>query len=143
MGASSGDGAREVNALAASLEQHGQDVSLYAGMLLNTLSSALPDHMIAVERKRGLRLLRRDRPAEVSAVVINVGDRRFQLERPHVGARPRAQVEHVVRGIVLSSDDLPLTEWTRALSAELTEAAGRDAGVAEAIETLIRGSGVD
>ena len=128
-----------MNALAASLHQQGQDISLYAGMLLNTLSAALPDRMIVVERVRGLRLLRRGKPAAVTAVTINVGDRRFRLERPRPGAFPTATVEHVVRDIVLSSDDLPLTEWTDALALELTEAAGRDAGVAQAIDLLISG----
>jgi hypothetical protein len=137
--ASSGEGARDVNALAASLERHGQDVSLYAGMLLTTLSSALPDRLISVEQERGLRLLRRGKPAGITAVTINVGDRRFRLERARPGSFPRATVEHVVRDIVLSSDELPLTEWTDALAIELTEAAGRDAGVAQAIDLLIRG----
>jgi len=137
MGGSSGGGARDVHALAASLQQQGQDISLYAGMLLNTLSSALPDRMIVVERARGL--FRRGKQAAVTAVTINVGDRRFRLQRPRPGAHPTATVEHVVRDIVLSSDDLPLTEWTDALAQELTEAAGRDAGVAQAIDVLISG----
>jgi hypothetical protein len=140
MGASSSEG--DVNALAASLEQHGQDVSLYAGMLLNTLSAALPDRLVVVERQRSLRLLRRGTPAAVTALTISVGDRRFRLERARTGAFPHATVEHIVRGIVLSSDDVPLTEWTDALAVELTEAAGRDAGVAEAIDLLIRGPGL-
>ena len=128
-----------MHALAASLHQQGEDISLYAGMLLNTLSSALPDRMIVVERARGLRLLRRGRPTAVTAVTINVGDRRFRLERLRPGAHPVATVEHVVRDIVLSSDELALTEWTDALAQELTEAAGRDAGIAQAIDLLISG----
>jgi hypothetical protein len=111
-------------------------------MLLNTLSSALPDRMIAVERERGFRFLRRGKAAGVTAVTISVGDRRFRLERARTGSFPSATVEHVVRDIVLSSDGLPLTEWTEALAIELTEAASRDAGVAQAIDLLIRSPGV-
>ncbi len=131
--------ANDVNALAASLRSHGQDASLYAGMLLNTLVSALPPHILTVERERGLRLLRRGQAAAVTAVTIEVGDRRFQLRRPEPTAVPTATVEHVVRGIVLSRDELSLTEWVEALGRELTLAAAKDAGIARAIDVLISG----
>jgi hypothetical protein len=128
--------ARDVNALAASLRAHGQDVSLYAGMLLNTLSSALPHHMTHVERERGF-LRHKDRA--IRAVTIHVSDRRFRLSREGVGAAPVATVEHIVRGIVLSVDTVPLTEWSDLLASELTEAAQQDSGVARAIDALITG----
>jgi hypothetical protein len=131
----------DVNALAASLQSQGEDASLYAGMLLNTLSSALPQRMVTVERKGGFRLLRRGRSAPVTAVTVNVGDRRFELRRDDPTDPPTASVQHIVRGIVLSSDELPLTRWTQELARDLTEAAARDAGVASAIDTLVRGTG--
>lgn len=127
----------DVNALAASLRSQGEDASLYAGMLLTTLSSALPARMRTVERERGLRLLRRGKPSTVTAVTVTVGDRRFELRRENSADVPTATVQHIVRGIVLSSDELPLTRWTDALAQELTDAAARDSGVAAAIDALI------
>ena len=137
--AGSPDEARDVNALAASLRSHGDDVSLYAGMLLNTLSAALPRHMTQVQRDRGfLAFRRKDRP--IRAVTITVGDRRFRLARDNPAAVPAATVDHIVRGIVLSSDAVPLTEWTDLLARQLAEAASSDAGVAHAINALISGA---
>lgn len=132
-------GSGDVNELAASLRSQGEDAALYAGMLLTTLSSALPDRMLTVERERGLRLHRRGKPAAVIAVTVAVGDRRFELRRENPAGVVTATVQHIVRGIVLSSDKLPLTQWTDALARELTGAAARDAGVAAAIEALITG----
>ena len=135
----SGDRGGDVNALAASLRSHSDDISLYAGMLLSTLSEALPPHMTQVQRERGLRAFRRgDRP--IRSVTITVGDRTFRLTRDRVGAVPAATVDHVVRGIVLSTDEVPLTQWTDLLAQELAEAASSDAGVAEAISALISGA---
>jgi hypothetical protein len=132
-------GPGDVNALAASLQSQGEDASLYAGMLLSTLSSALPERMVTVERERGLRLLRRGKPPAVIAVTVSVGDRRFELRREEASEVPTATVQHIVRGIVLSSDVLPLTRWTEELASELTQAAARDRGVAAAIDELVRG----
>ena len=44
----------DLEVLAASLRRESDDLSLYAGFLINTLSAALPPHMVAVERKAGL-----------------------------------------------------------------------------------------
>jgi hypothetical protein len=130
---------QDVNALAAALRSHGSDTSLYAGMLLNTLSSSLPAHMVTVERAGGGRLFRRHKDPAITSVTIEVGDRRFRLERAEPGGLPTATLEHVVRGIVLSKDDLPLVAWSDALAGELARAAARDAGVARAIDRLITG----
>jgi hypothetical protein len=129
----------DVNALAAALRSQGQDVSLYAGMLLNTLSEALPPELIEVERERGLRLFRRGEAPSVVAVTIGVGERRFHLRRPGPTTPPVATIEHVVRGIVLASEPVPLTEWSDRLARRLGQAAARDAGVARAIDALISG----
>ncbi len=51
---SAGDDA-DVAKLAAALRSDADDLSLYAGFLLNTLSQALPAHLITVDRERGLR----------------------------------------------------------------------------------------
>lgn len=128
-----------MNALAAALRSRSEDSSLYAGMLLNTLSVALPTPMATVERERGLRLMRRGRPPAVTAVTVAAGERKFELRRDSPTAVPRATVQHIVRGIVLSSDDLSLTAWTAALARALTHVATEDSRVAEAIERLVRG----
>jgi hypothetical protein len=44
----------DLEVLAAGLRRHSGDLSLYAGFLLNTLSSALPPEMVRIERRGGL-----------------------------------------------------------------------------------------
>ena len=138
MSADASGGPADMQAVAAALHSHGEDVSLYAGMLLDTLAGALPERMITVERSGGGLL--RKKPRGITAVTITVNDRRFFLSRKHVGAKPLARVEHVVRGIVLSNDELPVTQWTDQLAQELADAARDDGGVAAAIEQLVRGA---
>jgi len=41
----------DLDVLATELRRHGEDLSLYAGFLLNTLSAALPPELVEVERE--------------------------------------------------------------------------------------------
>ena len=120
--------------LAATLRAQADDLSLYAGMLLTVLSS-FPDDVLEVERERR-GLLRRTET--VTGVTLTLDDRSFRLVRERVGAAPTATVAHVVRGVVLSREQLPLTVWSERLAERLAASAERDAGATAALERLLR-----
>lgn len=126
---------RRVEQLAATLRAQADDLSLYAGMLLNVMSGALPAELVEVERE-SRRPFRRAEPA-VTSVTITLDDAVFRLHRAKVGAAPTAEVRRVVRGIVLARESLPLVAWSQRLALALADVAGRDRGAAAALERLL------
>lgn len=123
--------------LAASLRLDADDLSMYAGFLLNTLSGALPSELVRVTRKGGLRQRLAGGEPPVVEIAISLGDRRFTLHRDSVGAPPRASVAHEVGGVVLNTTPLPLDEWARALAAGLLERAGTNTATRVALERML------
>lgn len=129
---------RLVMQLAAGLRAQADDLSLYAGMLLDLVTTALPADLVEVERgRRSFEGFRRG-DAPVTAVSVTLGDWAFRLERGAVGAAPVATLGHVVHGIVLSRERLPLVPWSERLAGQLAEYAARDTGAAAALERLVR-----
>jgi hypothetical protein len=123
----------DLEVLAAGLRRHSGDLSLYAGFLLSTLSSALPPEMVRIERESGLRArLRRGEPAVV-AVSVLLDDRAYTLRRHGVGAHPVATIRHESGGIALRTETVGIDEWSRQLAAALARYAERNAAAAEAL----------
>ncbi len=125
----------DLEVLATELRRHSEDLSLYAGFLLNTLSSALPAALVDVERRAGLLQRLRGAEAPVVAATVRLGDQSFILRRPRVGAPAAATVRHESGGIVLRTEAVDLDEWSHRLAAALGEYADDHA---EAAETLRR-----
>jgi len=123
----------DLEVLAAELRRHSGDLSLYAGFLLSTLSSALPAELVEVERKGGLLGRLRGGEAPVVAATVRLGDQRFTLRRDRVGAPAVATVRHESGGIALRTETVGLDEWSRRLAAALGAYAERHAGAAEVL----------
>jgi hypothetical protein len=98
--------------LAVALRTDRADVASYASVLTDALGSALPAGMVEVERDRSMK----DRLA---------------------GRGVAAQVRRIVRGVVISRQDVSLEEWVQALAAELAGVAARDAAAADALHRLL------
>ena len=123
----------DLEVLATELRRHSDDLSLYAGFLLTTLSSALPAELVEVERKGGLRSRLRGAEAPVVAATVRLGDQSFMLRRQRVGDPAVATVRHESGGIALRTETVGLDEWSRRLAAALGAYAERHAGAAEAL----------
>src|SRR5690349_7116353 len=104
----------DLELLAAALRGHSADLSLYAGFLLNVLSSALPAELIEVDREGKLkaRLGGRREPA-VLGVAVRLGDQRYELSRPDLGHPATARIRHESGGVVLSTRAVGIDEWSR------------------------------
>ena len=87
--------------LAASIRADAADTSLFLELLASKLEGALPAD-VEVQREGGL--FRRSRP--VRALIVRVGDRRFELHRH--GHTVRARIAQEARGITLRTDDAAL-----------------------------------
>jgi hypothetical protein len=125
----------DLEVLAANLRRESDDLSMYAGFLINTLSAALPPHMVQVERKAGLFGRVKD-DAPVLAVSVLFGDRRFTLRRTGVGHPAAARISHESAGVVLRTDDVDMDVWSHGLAAALAGYAQRNAAAAQALQRL-------
>jgi hypothetical protein len=127
----------DLELLASQLRKHSDDLSLYAGFLLNVLSAALPGEIVTVKREGKIkaRLGGRSEPA-VLAVSVHLGDRRYHIERSEIGRPLSAMIQHQSGGVVLSTKNVTIDEWSRSMAQELTAVAGSNAAAAEILARL-------
>lgn len=123
----------DLEVLAAELRKRSDDLSLYAGFLLSTLSSALPPELVDVERKGSVFGRLRGAEAPVVAATVRLGDQGFTLRRERVGAPAVATIRHESGGIALRTETVDLDEWSHRLAAALGAYADRHAGAAEVL----------
>lgn len=123
----------DLEVLAAELRRRSDDLSLYAGFLLSTLSSALPPELVDVERKGSVLGRLRGAEAPVVAATVRLGDQGFTLRRERVGAPAVATIRHESGGIALRTETVDLDEWSHRLASALGGYADRHAGAAEAL----------
>ena len=122
----------------AALRADSADVAVYARVLAGSLSDALPDGWVLVERERSVSDRMRGRPGEVSKVAVRLGDNLMTLSVR--GGRPVAEVCREVRGVVLSRENVPLHEWAARLASALMQHAADNAQAAEALRRLVAGT---
>jgi len=126
----------DLELLAAELRRHSDDLSLYAGFLLNVLSAALPAELVEVRREGRLKARLAGREPAVLAVSVRLDDHRFELSRDDV-ARPAAgRIQHESGGVVLSTRAVGVDEWSRAMAAALARLAQHNAAAAAALQRL-------
>src|SRR5579862_8397979 len=119
--------------LAASLRSSGSDLGVFVEVLADKLEQALPGRVV-VER-RALRRFSKEK--RVSRIEVAFGDNRFT-----VVARPgvlETRCAKAVRGVVLKTDELPLTGWLEALGRELALEAEASEQSRVALEQLLGG----
>ena len=126
----------DLEVLAAQLRRHSEDLSMYAGFLLNSLSAALPGELLQVRREGRLKARLGGREPAVLAVAVTLGTHRYELERAEFGARPVAKVCHQSGGVVLSTRTVSPEEWSRGLAEALVRTLGADAAAVEALQRL-------
>lgn len=127
----------DLELLAAQLRKHSDDLSLYAGFLLNVLSAALPGEIVSVKREGKIkaRLGGRSEPA-VLLVAVNLGDRLYQIERSEYGRPLTATIRHQSGGIVMSTKTVTIDEWSRSMASELNTVASSNAAAAAIMQRL-------
>jgi len=123
--------------VAAALRADSADVAIYARVLTESLSDALPPGTVTVDRERSVSDRMRGRPGEVSRIVVRLGDQIMSLSVNR--GQPAAEICREVRGVVLSRTPVPLPEWTAALAGALVAHAERNAVAARALRTLVAG----
>lgn len=131
-----GDGAGDVELIAASLRADAADVDTYARVLTATLGDALPAGMVRVERDRSLGDRLAGRPGRVVAVTVSGRDRELVLRE--TGRGVTTSIVRAVRGVVIARDEVDLDAWLTALAAEVSTAARSSAASRTALERFLR-----
>ena len=128
----------DVQLLAAMLRADRTEIASYARVLSGALAQALPPGMVEIgyQRSVGDRLARR--PGRAVRLVVHGEDRDLELGERGDG-RIAAQLQQVVRGVVISRRSIGLEEWLQALAEDITRAAARDTAARQALERLLRG----
>jgi hypothetical protein len=135
-----GDEAGSVELIAAALRADAADVTTLIRVLANTLGDTLPAGMVEVRRSRTLSDRIRGRGGSPVAVDVNAPETRLSLEvDPRSGVGARAEVRRVVRGVVISRQELSVDEWVSALAAVVSDLAERNADARAALDRLLHG----
>jgi hypothetical protein len=123
----------DIDLPAAALRADGVDLEISIEALATSLEQALPG-IASVERRKvgGFRSKRR----EVRRIAIPLGDEQFELLRED--QRTQCTRHKVVRGITLSRQELPMTDWIAALVDGLTRGAEVSDRDRIALEGLLR-----
>jgi hypothetical protein len=132
------DDALSLEMLTAALRADNSDVAVYARVLTNSLSEALPAGYVTVERERSMSDRMRGRPGEISKVVVRLGDQVMTLAVK--SGQPVGEICREVRGVVLSRDSVPLQQWASVLASALATHAENNAQAAEALRRMVLGS---
>jgi hypothetical protein len=132
------DDALSLEMVTAALRLDSADTALYASVLANSLCEALPPDYVTVERERSMSDRMKGRPGEISKVAVRLGDQVLTLAVKN--GRPTAAVCREVRGVVLSTQTVPLQQWAAALASALMSHAESNAQAAAALRRLVIGS---
>jgi hypothetical protein len=122
----------------AALRMDSADVAVYARVLTESLSEALPADYVTVERERSMSDRMRGRPGEISGIAVRLGDQIMTLTVKH--GQPVTEICREVRGVVLSRESVPLQQWASALASALVAHADSNAKAAEALRRMVLGS---
>lgn len=129
----------DVDALAAALRADSADLEVYARVLTTSLADALPAGMVEVQRDQSMRDRLAGRPGVVRTLRIGLGEISLELSRGNSGA-PVARAARAVRGVIISSREITVDEWTRLLADQLAVIARDSAAARAALSKLLGAS---
>lgn len=120
--------------LAAALRADAADVDTLVRVLTATLGDTLPAGTVEVERDRSLSDRLSGRNGTAVAVTVTTPDVQLRLAHAkHRGGAVQAEVQRIVRGVVISRQQVGVDEWVRALAAVLSDLAARNRDAREAL----------
>lgn len=120
----------DIEMLAAALRADTSDLDVFFEIMARKLVDILGER-VEVERTGGL--LRKPKP--VGAIRVVLGDDQLELTRSRGSVS--CTVAHRVRGVVLRTQDVDLSQWVESLARHLDEESRRSASTRAALEALL------
>jgi hypothetical protein len=129
-----------IDLLAAALRADAGDIDTLVRVLTATLGDTLPAGIVDVQRDRSVSDRLSGRDGTAVAVTISTTDTRLHLAHgSRRGGAVTANVQRIVRGVVISRRDVDVDEWLRSLAAVVADLATRNAAAREALGRLLGG----
>lgn len=116
---------------AASLRADKADLRTFLDALAVKLEGSLPDYT-RVTRQGSIF----SRERTVKEVMLSLGDYQYRIGRERQGPLVAVRA-HVVRGIVLKTEQIPVDQWIEELSEALAQLAGSSAQTRTALERFL------
>ena len=116
---------------AASLRADKTDLKTFLDALAVKLEGSLPDYT-RVTRQGGFF----SRERSVKEIVVSLGEYQYRIGREKQGSLVAIRA-HVVRGIVLKTEQIPVDQWIDELSEALAQLASRSAQSRAALERFL------
>ncbi len=116
---------------AASLRADKADLTTFLDALAVKLEGSLPDYTM-VSRQGSIF----SRERTVKEVIVSLADHQYRIGRGRQGPLVAVRA-HVVRGIVLKTEQIPVDQWIEELSEALSRLAGHSAQTRAALERFL------
>jgi hypothetical protein len=111
------------------------DVAMFTRVFTEGFGRALPPGVVEIENSRTVGDRLAGRPGSAVRLTLTFPERRLELRAAR--GWPEAEVQQVVRGVVLSRRQVPVEEWVRQLAAELAALAERNSSARAALASLL------
>jgi len=111
------------------------DVAMFTRVFTEGFGRALPAGVVEIETSRTVGDRLAGRPGTAVRLTLSFPERRLELRAAR--GWPEAEVQQVVRGVVLSRRQVPVEEWVRLLAAELAALAERNSSARAALASLL------
>jgi len=111
------------------------DVAMFTRVFTEGFGRALPPGVVEIENSRTVGDRLAGRPGTAVRLTLSFPERRLELRAAQ--GWPEAEVQQVVRGVVLSRRPVPVEEWVRQLAAELAALAERNSAARAALASLL------
>lgn len=121
----------QVEMFAASLRADYTDVNAFLEALAAKFEGSLPTHTRVV-RQSGL--FSREHP--VKQIVLTLGEFQYSMNRERQGPL-LAQRAHMVRGIVLRNEEIPVEQWIEEVAESLAQLAAYNAQARDALSRFL------
>ena len=130
-----GPGTVDLLATALAADADFSDVAMFTRVFTQGFGRALPPGVVEIENSRTVGDRLAGRPGTAVRLTLTFPERRLELRAAR--GWPEAEVQQVVRGVVLNRRQVPVEEWVRRLAAELTALAERNSAARAALASLL------
>lgn len=128
----------DLDLVTAALRADSADVTIYAQVLTESLGESLPPGCVTIERDRSVSDRMHGRPGKVTKITVRLGEQVMTLAVR--AGQPNAEILREVRGVVLSRQPVPVSDWAAELARALVGYAEQNARTAEALRRLVTGT---
>jgi hypothetical protein len=128
-------GPADIDLVAAALRADLHDLDAFERVFARAILELLPADVVEIDYERSARDRLTGKQGNLARVGIRLGESHLELAKER--GRLVARLSRAVRGVVISSKEVGLDEWTRALAEGLQKLANENATARDALARLL------